>query len=121
MNLDQMPDLLAPIAAVLTALGTGWLAKRSAVQVAREGISERRLEVDAQAYTRAKELYEAGIAQLEAQIDRLQRQINDERGVTDGLRQQVNQLQSTIAELRRQLIAAGIDVARLHGPGDGGA
>lgn len=108
-------DVIGPILAVVAALGTGWLTKQSVIKQAKASaeaaVQVKTVEVDAAAYERARAMYESGIRQLEEQIGRLSTQVNEERDASNLLRNQVRALEDLVAQLRRQLIQSGIDVA----------
>jgi chromosome segregation ATPase len=77
-----------------------------------------RTKVDAEAYDRAKNIYEAALEQLRRQLERVQSQFDREQDIGDGLRNQVFTsqqriltLERTVAELRNQLVTAGIPPA----------
>lgn len=108
------------IAAVL-ATAASYIGYRQAVRVARANAratteaarltaeAEAR-KVDAGAYERAKIMYEAGIRQLEEQLVRLRAQLAEEQQVSSSLRLQVRALEDTVARLRREIIAAGLQL-----------
>jgi septal ring factor EnvC (AmiA/AmiB activator) len=105
-----MSSWLPAVIASCLGFGAAYLSYRQSTRASAENRQVEFQRVDAAAYERAKSLYESGISQLEEQLARLRVQVNQERVISNNLRQQVNDLERTVARLRRQLIAAGIDV-----------
>lgn len=126
-------SLLIQFAVGVVPLGVAFFAYRSATdankktQITALAQAERaaeieRSKVDADAFARAKAIYEDALTQLEKQLDRVQvqferlnEQLAKEQDFSNSLRNQVNTLQQqistlerTVTTLRRQLIAAGI-------------
>lgn len=91
-----MPDWAVPVLAAAVAALPGLLAYRQASRANRAAI-------DAAAYERARGLYEAGIGQLEQQVERFRRQLDEER-------ERVKALEDRVTKLRRLLIQHGIEV-----------
>lgn len=121
------------VALGLVPIVVAWLAYRQAVranqitaqqarQAAERSAQIERSKVDAEAFARAKLIYEGALEQLERQLERIQTQfdrLNEQLGreldTSSVLRSQVNHLQQqvallerTVADLRRQLVRAGI-------------
>lgn len=117
-----MKDLWPQVATLLVALVPAWLAYRSArsaentrQESAKHGAELESRKVDADAYERAKGIYEHALTRLEAELRRLQQrydevsvQLDHEQDVSAKLRSQVdamqvelNALRRTVAELRR--------------------
>lgn len=109
------------IIAAALAVVASYIGYRQAVRVARSNAAatteaarlaaeaEAR-KVDAGAYDRARLMYEAGIRQLEEQLARLRAQLAEEQQVSSSLRLQVRALEDTVARLRREIIAAGLQL-----------
>jgi flagellar biosynthesis chaperone FliJ len=89
-------DWLVPLAAALVAALPGLLAYRQATRANRD-------QIEAGAYERAKGHYESGIDQLEEQVGRLRRELDEERTAR-------RRLEDTVTKLRRLLILHGIEV-----------
>lgn len=122
--------------AVFAAYAAVQAAKVKRKQVEYQAASERR-RVDAEAYDRAKKIYESLVGELEAQLktlrtqtretqtayDNLQRELwKEQRNVTErntqilaleakmhAMTQQVEDMEHTISDMRRRLIAAGLE------------
>lgn len=131
-----MPDytaLLVQIAIGAVPLGVAWFAYKSATDANKKTAeaaalaAERQAEierskVDAEAFNRAKAIYEDALAQLERQLDRVQvqferlnEQLAKEQDSSFAMRNQIRTLQAqiallerTVSALRTQLIHAGI-------------
>jgi septal ring factor EnvC (AmiA/AmiB activator) len=101
--------LPAVIASIL-GFSAAYLSYRQSTRASNNRLRVDERRVDAAAYERAKKLYEGGIAQLEKQLAQLREQVNQERQISNHLRRRVNELEDTVAMLRRQLIISGIDV-----------
>ncbi|MBO2461659.1 hypothetical protein [Actinomadura violacea] len=117
---------LVPIVVAVVAYRQAVAANRITAQQAERAAARQaaleRSKVDAEAYNRAKTIYEAALVQLERQIDRLQgqsdrlgEQLAREQDTSNTLRSQVQtmnaqirELERTVAGLRRQLIEAGV-------------
>jgi TolA-binding protein len=113
---------LPSVLAAFTALAVAALSTRQAARAARRSYRIEREKVDGVAFERAKEIYEAALAQLQKELDRLQgrydemsRLLGQERDVSNRLRAEVtamraemDSLQRTLAALRRQMVEAGI-------------
>lgn len=87
----------------------------SATKANREQAKVARLEVDAEAYTRAKEIYESALAALRQEVIDMRaetlnvRQSNDSlRTSNDALRTEVQHLHEEVTALRNRLEANGI-------------
>lgn len=129
----DLTSVLVQIAVGAVPLGVAWFAFRSATDANRRtqetaaASAERQAEldrtkVDAEAYGRAKAIYEDALAQLEKQLDRMQRQfdsLNEQlakeqdtsnalRAQLTSLRTQLHTLERTVASYRRSLITAGL-------------
>jgi septal ring factor EnvC (AmiA/AmiB activator) len=111
---SQATSWLPAALAILGSAVAGWFTYRSASSAAHAAVQVKNVEVDAAAYNRARELYESGIKQLEEQLQRIRSDLAQERDVSNSLRNQINQLEDTVAMMRRQLLLAGIDVAQQH-------
>lgn len=100
-------DWLLPAASAFVALGSAGLSYRQSTRAATVAGRNEAARVDGEAYDRAKDLYEAGIRQLEQQVERLRTQVNAERQISEGLRIRVGELEHTVRRLRHQLEAMG--------------
>ncbi|MFF4777509.1 hypothetical protein ACFY05_32100 [Microtetraspora fusca] len=128
-----IPELLIQVAIGAVPLGVAAFAYRSAtdanrrtqetaVTAAERQAELERTKVDAEAFARARQIYEDALAQLEKQLDRVQAQADrlsaqlaQEQDASNTMRDQVRALQGqistlerTVGTLRRQLISAGI-------------
>lgn len=97
----------------------------AALAAAEQQAQLERTKVDAEAFSRAKSIYEDALEKLQAQLDRVNEQshkIADElieeqnaslalRSQVRTLRDQIIRLERTVALLRRQLIEAGVNPA----------
>lgn len=88
-----------------------FFAYRQSTKAAQKSADSKAIEVEAGAYERARTLYENGIRQLEAQLDRMRQQIAEERDISSKLRNQVTELERTVSVLRSQLINSGISLS----------
>jgi septal ring factor EnvC (AmiA/AmiB activator) len=102
--------VIAAVAA-LPGLAGALLAYLAAVRAAKTTSQNETLKVEAGAYERARQAYEAGIRQMEEQVERLRKQVIEERDVSDKLRKRVAEMEETLAWMRTQLIKAGIPLA----------
>lgn len=137
-------DLLVQIAIGAVPIGVAYFAYRSATDANRRTqeaavlAAERQAElernkVDAEAFQRARQIYEDALASLEKQLDRVQsqadrlsEQLAREQDSSNAMRDQVRALQGqiavlerTVSTLRRQLISAGVTPAGSAGSGYG--
>src|SRR5262245_55493114 len=131
--MPSLTDLLIQVAIGIVPLGVAYLAFRSATdanrktqqtalyQVERQAELER-TKVDAEAFVRAKTIYEDALNQMEKQLTRMQAQagqvcadLTTEQSASTAMREQINRLQAqiralerTVVSLRTQLLAAGL-------------
>ncbi|MGW0192291.1 hypothetical protein [Nonomuraea sp. NPDC003201] len=96
--------------------------QQTAILQAERQAELERSKVDAEAFLRAKTIYEDALSQMEKQLSRVQNQASQlgadligEQGTTTAMRDQIGQLQAqiralerTVVALRAQLIAAGM-------------
>ncbi|MEV0997193.1 hypothetical protein [Nonomuraea sp. NPDC050202] len=132
----MLTDILIQVAIGAVPLGVAYLAFRSAtdanrkthqtalLQVERQAELERS-KVDAEAFLRAKTIYEDALDQLEKQLTRMQSQADqvstdlvEEQSASTAMRDQIRRLQAqiraldrTVITLRAQLMAAGLSPA----------
>lgn len=104
-----MNSVLGPVLAGLAAVICAYLAYRQATKVSAQTSRVEIQKVDAGAYERARAIYESGIKQLEEQLSHLRKQLDEEREVSGRLRTRVSELEDTVAQMRRQMMLAGID------------
>ena len=88
LNSAVVTGLIVDIPSTIIAVAAYFLSVRSG----RDAASASRVQIDAEAYTRAKDLYESAIAALRQQVD-------DLRGEVAALR---GQLDRVTAQLRRR-------------------
>jgi septal ring factor EnvC (AmiA/AmiB activator) len=126
-------DILIQVAIGVVPLGVAYLAFRSAtdanrktqqtalLQVERQAELERS-KVDAEAFLRAKTIYEDALNQMEKQLTRMQGQaaqvtadLTTEQSASTEMREQIRRLQAqiralerTVVTLRAQLLSAGL-------------
>ncbi|MBT2233796.1 hypothetical protein [Nonomuraea sp. NEAU-A123] len=131
--MSSLSNLLIQFSVGIVPLGVAYLAFRSAtdankktqqtalLQAERHAELERS-KVDADAFLRAKTIYEDALTQMERQVGRLQDQatrvsadLASEQTGSAAMREQIRQFQAqiralerTVAALRGQLIAAGL-------------
>ncbi|MEV4361744.1 hypothetical protein ACWEPL_35920 [Nonomuraea sp. NPDC004186] len=96
--------------------------QQTAILQAERQAELERSKVDAEAFLRAKTIYEDALSQMEKQLNRVQNQASQlstdligEQSTTTAMRDQIGQLQAqiralerTVVALRAQLIAAGM-------------
>ncbi|MER6003810.1 hypothetical protein ACIHFD_25190 [Nonomuraea sp. NPDC051941] len=96
--------------------------QQTAILQAERQAELERSKVDAEAFLRAKTIYEDALSQMEKQLSRVQNQASQlstdligEQSTTTAMRDQIGQLQAqiralerTVVALRAQLIAAGM-------------
>ncbi|WP_433517559.1 hypothetical protein ACQP2T_19685 [Nonomuraea sp. CA-143628] len=142
--MSNLSNILIQLSVGIVPLGVAYLAFRSAtdankktqqtalMQAERHAELERS-KVDADAFVRAKTIYEDALTQMEKQVARLQSQaaqvsadlVSEQTGAA-AMREQISQFQAqiralerTVIALRAQLIAAGLSpvaVAETTGP-----
>ncbi|MFC4111601.1 hypothetical protein [Nonomuraea zeae] len=131
--MSGLSEILLQLAVGIVPIGVAYLAFRSAtdankktqqtalLQAERQAELER-TKVDADAYVRAKTIYEDALTQMEKQVARVQSQANQfssdlatEQSGATAMRDQIRQLQAqiralerTVNALRNQLLAAGL-------------
>ncbi|MCF6467595.1 hypothetical protein FAF44_04095 [Nonomuraea sp. MG754425] len=131
--MSSLTDILIQAAIAVVPLGVAYLAFRSAtdanrktqqtalLQVERQAELERS-KVDADAFLRAKTIYEDALTQMERQLNRMQSQadqvsadLTTEQTSSTAMRDQIRRLQAqiralerTVVTLRTQLLAAGL-------------
>ncbi|WP_345566665.1 hypothetical protein [Nonomuraea rosea] len=139
-----MTEILLQLGVGIVPIGVAYLAFRSAtdankktqqtavLQAERQAELERS-KVDADAFVRAKTIYEDALNQMERQVARVQTQANQvssdlvtEQSGATAMRDQIRQLQAqiramerTVITLRSQLLAAGLapaPVSEITGP-----
>ncbi|MFG1708445.1 hypothetical protein ACFLIM_35115 [Nonomuraea sp. M3C6] len=134
--MSGLTDLLIQLAVGIVPLGVAYLAFRSATDANRKTQqtallqAERQAElerskVDAEAFARAKTIYEDALSQMERQLARMQNQaaqvnadLASEQSGSTAMRDQIRRLQAqiralerTVITLRAQLVAAGLSPA----------
>jgi septal ring factor EnvC (AmiA/AmiB activator) len=102
--------VLIAIVAATPGIAAAWFAYNRAVKAAEISSRNETMKIEADAYGRARKMYEAGIAQLEEQVARLRQQVGEEQDVSTRLRKQINELEVTVSKLRSQLARAGIEL-----------
>jgi septal ring factor EnvC (AmiA/AmiB activator) len=142
--MSGLTEILLQLGVGIVPIGVAYLAFRSAtdankktqqtavLQAERQAELERS-KVDADAFVRAKTIYEDALNQMERQVARVQTQANQvssdlvtEQSGTTAMRDQIRQLQAqiralerTVITLRSQLLAAGLapaPVSEITGP-----
>jgi len=142
--MSSLSNVLIQLSVGIVPLGVAYLAFRSAtdankktqqtalLQAERHAELERS-KVDADAFVRAKTIYEDALTQMEKQVGRLQDRADkvgadlaSEQAGSAAMREQIRQFQAqiralerTVAALRGQLIAAGlspVSVSETTGP-----
>ncbi|MEV0382830.1 hypothetical protein [Nonomuraea sp. NPDC050643] len=134
--MSTLTEVLIQIGTGAVPLAVAYLAFRSAtdankktqqtalVQAERQAEMERS-KVDAEAFLRAKTIYEDALSQMEKQLNRMQGQaaqvdadLATEQTASTAMRDQINRLQAqiralerTVVTLRTQLTAAGLSPA----------
>lgn len=106
---DAVDVWRGPVLALAGGAFAAYMAYRQAAKVARSTAEVEAQKIDAGAYQRARELYEAGIGQLEMQLQRLRQQLSEEQQMSTGLRARVRELEDTVDRMHRQITAAGLD------------
>jgi peptidoglycan hydrolase CwlO-like protein len=100
MNVTAILTIIVPM--IVAALGS-FVAYKAATRVASIQKSGEVVKVDAEAYIRAKQLYESGIEQLESQVKDLREQLITEKKLSKEIQKKVNELETTIKNLRQEL------------------
>jgi septal ring factor EnvC (AmiA/AmiB activator) len=134
--MSALSDILIQLGVGVVPLGVAYLAFRSAtdankktqqtalLQAERQAEFERS-KVDAEAFTRAKTIYEDALTQMERQLGRVQSQaaqlggeLADEQSGSSAMRDQIRRLQAqiralerTVVAMRGQLVEAGLSPA----------
>ncbi|NUP03844.1 MAG: hypothetical protein HOV96_37635 [Nonomuraea sp.] len=139
-----MSDLLIQVGVGVVPLGVAYLAFRSATDASKKThqtallqaehqAEVERSKVDAEAFIRAKTIYEDALAQMEKQMTRVQSQaaqlgaeLAGEQSGSIAMRDQIRRLQAqiraldrTVGALRRQVVEAGmspVPPSELTGP-----
>ncbi|NRQ35925.1 hypothetical protein HII36_29435 [Nonomuraea sp. NN258] len=131
--MPQLGDILIQLAVGVVPLGVAYLAFRSATDANRKTQqtalmqAERQAElerskVDAEAYSRAKTIYEDALNQMDKHLTRVRDQaaqvgadLATEQNASLEMRRQIRQLQAqiralerTVVALRAQIVAAGL-------------
>jgi septal ring factor EnvC (AmiA/AmiB activator) len=134
--MPALSDVLIQLAVGVVPLGVAYLAFRSATDANKKtqqttlAQAERQAEierskVDAEAFLRAKSIYEDALTQMEKQMGRVQTQATQlsadllaEQSMSTAMRDQIRRLQAqiralerTVISLRTQLVAAGLSPA----------
>ncbi|MEV5557222.1 hypothetical protein AB0L44_26500 [Nonomuraea wenchangensis] len=134
--MSGIADVLIEIAIGVVPLGVAYLAFKSATDANRKTQqtallqAERQAElerskVDAEAFTRAKIIYEDALSQMERQMERVQSQATRlgtdllaEQSSSTAMREHIRRLQAqiralerTVVALRTQLVGAGLSPA----------
>lgn len=126
-------SIVVALVGASAGIGGAFIAGRASLTSARVNSETNKQiaasTVEAEAFERAREHYDALIQRLDDelqrlthQLDRVRDQLSQEQNVSDGLREQVRQMaariremEDTITELRRKLLE--IDVTRAPVPG----
>ncbi|NUR86050.1 MAG: hypothetical protein HOY71_18370 [Nonomuraea sp.] len=142
--MSGLTDILVQVGLGAVPLGVAYLAFRSATDASKKThqtallqaehqAEVERSKVDAEAFIRAKTIYEDALAQMEKQMSRVQSQASqlgaelvDEQSGSVVMRDQIRQLQAqiralerTVAALRTQVVEAGmspVPPSELTGP-----
>jgi len=106
------PVVAALIAALIPAFFTYRQSVRASTKMLKEAAEQQREEgrkVEAEAYARAKKIYEDGFKLLEEQVAGLRFQLDTERDVSTEMRRRVAKLEESLSRLRQQMLLAGIE------------
>lgn len=107
-------SLLTGIAAVL-AVAVSVYSVAQARRVRRRSDNIEHTKVDAEAYDRARSIYESSINQLERQVQQLTSRLSSVSLEKDRLQTQVFDLQRLTERLSRTLLVNGIKIEPLEG------
>jgi len=89
----------------------GLLAYWNNRQTAKKMALIQQNKVDSEAYERARIIFQASIDELEERIDRLKKELNDERAEKETLRVRVDELERIVMSLKWKLQLAGIELS----------
>lgn len=110
--------------AAAAGLGAAYLSYRQASRAMRSQVRMDRAKVDAAAYDRAKEMYEAGIKQLQDQVARTRQELDNERAARREAEEREvrarRDAEEREATLRRRVVALEEVVSRMPGGGEVG-
>ncbi|MEU1727304.1 hypothetical protein ACNF49_03925 [Actinomadura sp. ATCC 39365] len=134
--MSGLSDILVQLGVGIVPLGVAYLAFRSATDASKKSQQSallqvehqaevERSKVDAEAFIRAKTIYEDALAQMEKQMTRMQGQASqlgaelvNEQSSSVAMRDQIRRLQAqiralerTVLVLRSQLVDAGLSPA----------
>jgi C4-dicarboxylate-specific signal transduction histidine kinase len=101
---------LAPIIVAMFALVGSWLTYRQARKATAENTAMKNREIDAEAFRRAKDIYEGSIAEQGRQIERIGKQLKAEIEHSTAMEADVRELRSKVNGLIHLLQDAGIEV-----------
>jgi len=93
--------VLPAAVAAAAGLGAAALSYRQANKAVRAQVRMDRVKVDAAAYDRAREMYEAGIAQLEGQVRRATADLETERTARRAAEEREAKLRVRVAALEQ--------------------
>lgn len=96
-------DWRAPLATVLGGIAVAYLGYRQARSVARTQAGIEARKVEAGAFARAKEIYEAGIDELQEQVNRLRARLDEEREDAGALRARLREMEQIVREMEDQI------------------
>jgi predicted nucleic acid-binding Zn-ribbon protein len=103
-------ESLVAVAVAVVSLGGSIFATVSARRTAREQANLERTKVDAEAFSRAKDIYSDAIKELERRTERLRRIIQTSEAEHRRLTQRVKELEQTISRLKVLCVAHNISV-----------
>jgi len=92
---------------IIGFLGGGWALITTLLNNRTLRALERD-KVDAQAYQRAKEIYESGLQEMSRQVKFLQDVVQDERQNSQAMRMRIADLENVMSKMRTQMMLSGI-------------
>lgn len=95
--------LWGPALAAVVGFPAVWLTYRQATNARKSAAQIESRKVDAEAYERAQQLMESGIAQLQSQLTRVQAELLERDAEVHLLRTRVRELEDLVYSLRRQV------------------
>lgn len=95
-------SLLGPVLVALVAGPTGWFTFRQAARARKSADQVEARRVDAEAYERAQEFTEYGIARLKEQLSTLKSDLAERDQEVRSLRHRVRELEDQVYTLQRQ-------------------
>lgn len=104
------PVNIVPILVAFVGLFGSWLTYRQARKATKETTAMKNREIDAEAFKRAKEIYEGSIEEQTSRIERISTQLTREVEHNTTMEADVRELRRKVNGLIHLLEAAGVEV-----------